>query len=188
MNLLQQRILADGVVKSAEALDASAFLTKQIDAQLLNWCAKEIVAHFADANIDKVITIEAGGIAIGVLTALALGKPLVVCKKAASILDNSALYTAPVKSFTKNTEYTLSCDKAHVNAGDRLLFVDDFLAHGQALLGIQSVCQQAEAEFVGLGIVIEKSFQGGRQIADELGLQQLSLARLKSLENGVEFL
>ncbi len=187
MNPLQQRILQEGVVKSAAALDASAFLTKQVDVGLLNWCAEAIAEHYRDAGIDKVVTIEAGGIAIGTLTALALGKPLVVCKKAASILDNAELYTETVKSFTKNTQYTLTCDKRHLVAGEKVLFVDDFLAHGQALLGMKSVCEQAGAELAGLGIVIEKSFQEGRGIAEQLGLPLLSLARLKSLEHGIEF-
>ncbi|MBY6186152.1 xanthine phosphoribosyltransferase [Marinobacter hydrocarbonoclasticus] len=187
MNPLQQRILEQGVVKSAAALDASAFLTKQVDVALLNWCAQTIAEQYRDAGIDKVVTIEAGGIAIGTLTALALGKPLVVCKKAASILDNADLYTEEVKSFTKNTQYTLTCDKRHLNAGEKVLFVDDFLAHGQALLGMKSVCEQAGAELAGLGIVIEKSFQEGRSIAGQMNLPLLSLARLKSLEHGIEF-
>ncbi|GAA4882466.1 xanthine phosphoribosyltransferase [Ferrimonas pelagia] len=187
MNPLQQRILNDGVVKSAAALDASAFLTKQIDPQLLNWCANAIADHYRDHQLDKVITIESGGIAIGILTALALDLPLVVCKKAKSTLDNGALYTESVKSFTKNTEYTLSCDKNHISRGERLLFVDDFLAYGQAILGMNSVCQQAGAELVGLGIVIEKSFQQGRALAEQQGFEILSLARLKSLEHGIEF-
>ncbi|MBY5992867.1 xanthine phosphoribosyltransferase [Ferrimonas balearica] len=188
MNPLQQRILDQGVVKSAAALDASGFLTKQLDVALLNWCAQAIAEHYRDAAIDKVVTIEAGGIAIGTLTALALGKPLVVCKKAASILDNAALLTAEVKSFTKNTQYTLTCDARHLTTGERLLFVDDFLAHGQALQGMQSVCRQAGATLAGVGIVVEKSFQSGRALADELALPVHSLARLKALEPAIEFL
>ncbi len=187
MNPLQQRILQDGVVKSTSALDASAFLTKQVDIGLLNWCARAIAEHYRDAGIDKVITIEAGGIAIGTLTALALDLPLVVCKKAASILDSDALYTESVQSFTKNTQYTLTCDKRHLQAGERVLFVDDFLAHGQALLGMKSLCEQAGAELAGLGIVVEKSFQDGRGIAEQLGLPLHALARLKSLDNGIAF-
>ncbi|MFI3246981.1 MAG: xanthine phosphoribosyltransferase [Ferrimonas sp.] len=187
MNPLQQRILDEGIILNPHALDASRFLTKHVDVALLNWCGQAIAEHYQHANIDKIITIESGGIAIGILTALALGKPLVICKKASSILDSSELYTAQVKSFTKNTEYTLSCEKAHLHAGDRLLFVDDFLAHGQALLGIQEVMKQSQTELVGLGIVIEKSFQQGQQIAVQMGVPLLSLARLKSLDNGIEF-
>ncbi|GAA5191172.1 xanthine phosphoribosyltransferase [Ferrimonas gelatinilytica] len=187
MNPLQQRILKDGVVKSASALDASGFLTKQVDVALLNWCAQAIAEHYRDAGIDKVITIEAGGIAIGTLTALALNLPLVVCKKAASILDNDELYTESVQSFTKNTQYTLTCDKRHLQGGERVLFVDDFLAHGQALLGMKSLCDQSGATLAGLGIVVEKSFQDGRGIADQLGLPLHSLARLHSLEGGISF-
>lgn len=187
MNPLQQRILSQGQVKSAAALDASAFLTKLVDVDLLNWCAQTIAEHYKGANIDRVITIEAGGIAIGTLTALAMNKPLVICKKAASILDNRELYTTSVKSFTKNTEYTLSCDKSHLNAGERVLFVDDFLAHGQALLGMHRVCQQANVELAGLGIVIEKAFQAGHQFAEELSLPLLSLARLTELEPEIRF-
>ncbi|WP_051326648.1 xanthine phosphoribosyltransferase [Aliagarivorans taiwanensis] len=187
LNPLEQAILDKGVVKSAAALDVSAFISRQIDVQLLNWCATAIAEHYRGKQIDKIVTIEAGGIAIATLVALAMELPLVVGKKAATILDNAELLSTEVKSFTKNTQYTLTMDSRHFSPNERVLFVDDFLAHGQAVLGMQEICQQAGVTLAGLGIVIEKSFQHGAQIAEDNGIAVLSLAQLASLEPAVSF-
>lgn len=187
MNLLEKAILAHGKSVNNVALDASSFLTKQIDIQLLDWCATEFANHFKDANITRILTIESGGIAISALVALKLNVPLVVMKKKRSMLDPDNVMTAIVHSFTKNVSYELHCNVEHINDNDRILFVDDVLAYGNAIEGTLEILKQTSAELVGVGILFEKSFQSGAAMLEEKGIDTLSLAKISSLENGIHF-
>ncbi|MEH6454205.1 MAG: phosphoribosyltransferase family protein, partial [Psychromonas sp.] len=167
MNLLETTILQKAKSVNNIALDASDFLTKQIDIQLLDWCAQQLATYFTQSKVDRIVTIESGGIAISTLVALKLNVPLVVMKKKRSILDPEDLLTASVHSFTKNTTYELNCSTLHINEGDNVLFVDDVLAHGNAVLGTQEIIEQAKAKLVGVGILFEKSFQAGSAMLAE---------------------
>jgi len=143
-----------------------------------------IVDWIADQGIDKVVTIEVSGIAPALMTALALGVPLVFARKQQSLTLTGPLLTARVYSFTKQVESTIGIAASHLAAGERVLIIDDFLAHGQAALGLISIVHQAGAEVAGIGIVIEKSFQPGRAELEKLGYRVESLARVASLEGG----
>ena len=187
MNLLEKAILEHGKSVNNVALDASSFLTKQIDIQILDWCAAQLAIHFQDAKIDRILTIESGGIAISTLVALKLNVPLVVMKKKRSMLDPENVLTTNVFSFTKNSSYELNCNVEHINDNDRILFVDDVLAHGNAVEGTLAILEQTNAELVGVGILFEKSFQSGAAMLAEKGIDTLSLARISSLENGIHF-
>nr|WP_218949633.1 MULTISPECIES: xanthine phosphoribosyltransferase [unclassified Acinetobacter] len=188
VHALEQKILAEGIVLSEEVLKVDSFLNHQIDPVMMQQIGQEFARLFKDAGITKIITIEASGIAPAVMAGLELGVPVIFARKYQSLTLKDDLYRSKVFSFTKQTESTIAISKKHINAADKVLVIDDFLANGQAALGLADLIHQAEAEVLGIGIVIEKSFQPGRDILLEKGYRVESLARVKSLANGtVEF-
>lgn len=188
MKLLEERIVQDGRVLSEGVLKVDQFLNHQIDPALMQAMGEDFANYFEQKGITKVITIEASGIAPAVFTGLSLGVPVVVAKKNVGITMTDELAAADVYSFTKQQNYTISVSKSVLSENDTVLIIDDFLANGQAALGLMSICQQLGAAVAGIGIVIEKSFQTGRSLLEEQGADVYSLARIRSLENGqVEF-
>ena len=188
MHALEQKILAEGIVLSEEVLKVDSFLNHQIDPVMMQQIGQEFARLFKDAGITKIITIEASGIAPAVMAGLELGVPVIFARKYQSLTLKDDLYRSKVFSFTKQVESTIAISKKHINAADKVLVIDDFLANGQAALGLADLIHQAEAEVIGIGIVIEKSFQPGRQVLLDKGYRVESLARVKSLANGtVEF-
>ena len=188
MYALEQKILSEGIVLSDEVLKVDAFLNHQIDPVMMQLIGKEFAARFKDAGITKIITIEASGIAPAIMAGLELGVPVIFARKYQSLTLKDDLYRSKVFSFTKQTESTIAISNKHISSADKALVIDDFLANGQAALGLIDLIHQAKAEVVGVGIVIEKSFQPGRDIFLEKGYRGESLARVKSLANGtVEF-
>ena len=188
MYALEQKILSEGIVLSDEVLKVDAFLNHQIDPVMMQLIGKEFAARFKDAGITKIITIEATGIAPAIMAGLELGVPVIFARKYQSLTLKDDLYRSKVFSFTKQTESTIAISNKHISSADKALVIDDFLANGQAALGLIDLIHQAKAEVVGVGIVIEKSFQPGRDILLEKGYRVESLARVKSLANGtVEF-
>ena len=188
MHALEQKILAEGIVLSDEVLKVDSFLNHQIDPVMMQQIGQEFARLFKDAGITKIITIEASGIAPAVMAGLELGVPVIFARKYQSLTLKDDLFRSKVFSFTKQVESTIAISKKHIYATDKVLVIDDFLANGQAALGLADLIHQAEASVVGIGIVIEKSFQPGRDILLEKGYRVESLARVKSLTNGnVEF-
>ena len=188
MYALEQKILSEGIVLSDEVLKVDAFLNHQIDPVMMQLIGKEFAARFKDAGITKIITIEASGIAPAIMAGLELGVPVIFARKYQSLTLKDDLYRSKVFSFTKQTESTIAISNKHISSADKALVIDDFLANGQAAVGLIDLIHQAKAEVVGVGIVIEKSFQPGRDILLEKGYRVESLARVKSLANGtVEF-
>ena len=185
MHALEQKILSEGIVLSDQVLKVDAFLNHQIDPVLMQQIGKEFAARFKDAGITKIITIEASGIAPAVMAGLELGVPVIFARKYQSLTLKDDLYRSKVFSFTKQTESTIAISNKHISSSDKALVIDDFLANGQAALGLADLIHQAKAEVVGIGIVIEKSFQPGRQLLLDKGYRVESLARVKSLENGI---
>ncbi|ENW05431.1 MULTISPECIES: xanthine phosphoribosyltransferase [Acinetobacter] len=184
MYALEQKILNEGIVLSDQVLKVDAFLNHQIDPVLMQLIGKEFAARFKDAGITKIITIEASGIAPAIMAGLELGVPVIFARKYQSLTLKDDLYRSKVFSFTKQTESTIAISNKHLSSSDKALVIDDFLANGQAALGLIDLIHQANAEVVGVGIVIEKSFQPGRDVLIEKGYRVESLARVKSLENG----
>ncbi|MEZ7923882.1 MAG: xanthine phosphoribosyltransferase [Acinetobacter towneri] len=188
MHALEQKILAEGIVLSEAVLKVDSFLNHQIDPVMMQQIGQEFARLFKDAGITKIITIEASGIAPAVMAGLELGVPVIFARKYQSLTLKDDLYRSKVFSFTKQTENTIAISNKHISASDKVLVIDDFLANGQAALGLADLIHQANAEVVGIGIVIEKSFQPGRELLLEKGYRVESLARVKSLANGtVEF-
>jgi xanthine phosphoribosyltransferase len=188
VHALEQKILAEGIVLSDQVLKVDSFLNHQIDPVMMQQIGQEFARLFKDAGITKIITIEASGIAPAVMAGLELGVPVIFARKYQSLTLKDDLYRSKVFSFTKQIESTIAISNKHISSTDKVLVIDDFLANGQAALGLADLIHQAQAEVVGIGIVIEKSFQPGRALLLEKGYRVESLARVKSLTNGtVEF-
>ncbi|ASB96784.1 xanthine phosphoribosyltransferase [Streptococcus equi] len=185
MRLLEERILADGTVLGETILKVDQFLTHQVDYRLMKEIGRVFADQYADLGITKVVTIEASGIAPAVYTAEALEVPMIFAKKHKNITMTEGILTAEVYSFTKQVTSTVSIAGGLLSKEDRVLIIDDFLANGQAAKGLIDIIHQAGAKAVGIGIVIEKSFQAGRQLLEDLGVEVTSLARIKHFDNGI---
>lgn len=176
MELLKQRILECGRALNEEVLLVDAFLNNQVDPELMNEIGKEFARRFADAGIQRVVTIESSGIAPAVMTALHLNVPMVIMKKSKSRILSDDLLQTDVFSFTKNAPYTLTLKRAYAGAGERVLIIDDFLANGAAAFGAIKLLEEAGATVAGIGAVIAKTFQPGRKKLEEAGYRLEMLA------------
>ncbi|EFY02581.1 xanthine phosphoribosyltransferase [Streptococcus dysgalactiae subsp. dysgalactiae ATCC 27957] len=145
---------------------------------------KVFAQKYAEAGITKVVTIEASGIAPAVYAAEAMDVPMIFAKKHKNITMTEGILTAEVYSFTKQVTSTVSIAGKFLSKEDKVLIIDDFLANGQAAKGLIEIIGQAGAQVVGVGIVIEKSFQDGRRLIEDMGIEVTSLARIKNFENG----
>ncbi|AHY44474.1 xanthine phosphoribosyltransferase [Stutzerimonas decontaminans] len=189
MEQLKDKIRSQGIVLSDRVLKVDAFLNHQIDPVLMQAIGKEFARLFRDDGITKIVTIEASGIAPAVMAGLELGVPVIFARKHQSLTLQDNLLTATVYSFTKQVESTIAVSTQHLSSNDRVLIIDDFLANGKAAKGLISIINQAGASIAGLGIVIEKAFQAGRQELEEAGYRVESLARVASLADGqVQFI
>ncbi len=188
MELLEQRILRDGRLLPGGILKVDSFLNHQMDPVLIHEMAKEFRRLFDGADVSKILTIEASGIAIAILVGLEFGCPVVFAKKSKTKNISDALYTAEVPSFTHGNTNTVVVSKDYLSAGDRVLLIDDFLATGAALFGLRELVQQAGAVAVGAGVAIEKRFQGGGDRLRAEGLRVEALARITQMdEHGITF-
>ena len=184
MELLEERIRRDGVVKSEGVLKVDSFLNHQLDIDLFDAMGEEFKRLFADAPITKILTIEASGIGIACVAARHFGNaPVVFAKKAQSINLDGDQYTTTVYSFTKQKEFPVIVSKRYLNEGDHVLLIDDFLANGKALRGLIELCHKAGAVVEGIGIAVEKGFQGGGDKLREEGYDVDSLAIVESMDS-----
>jgi len=189
MRLLEEKIISEGRVLSEQVLKVDSFLNHQIDPILMNEIGKEFAARFANEGITKILTIESSGIAPAVMAGLYMSVPVVFARKRKSLTLTDDLLTASVHSFTKKETNEISVSRKYLDEQDRVLVIDDFLANGQAALGLVDIVQQSGALVSGIGIVIEKAFQQGSDKLKEHGLRVESLARIASLSNGeVQFI
>lgn len=184
MKLLEERILRDGNVLGENILKVDSFLTHQVDYKLMKELGKVLADAYRDKGITKVVTIEASGIAPAAYVAESLDVPMIFAKKHKNITMTEGILTAEVYSFTKQVTSTVSIASKFLSQEDHVLIVDDFLANGQAAKGLIEIIQQAGAKVEGIGIVIEKSFQDGRELIQKMGIPVSSLARIEKFENG----
>ena len=182
MKLLRDRILCDGKCLEGGILKVDNFINHQMDPLLMKAMADEFVKRFAGDKIDKIVTIEASGIAPAIMVGYLLNIPVVFAKKKIPSTMEKCL-TTKVFSFTKNREYDICISGEYIGKGERVLFIDDFLANGNAAKGILDLLAQAEAELVGMGFLIDKSFQEGRNYLRSRGIRVESLAQIKSLSD-----
>ena len=181
MNFLEERIIRDGLVKEGNVLKVDSFLNHQMDIALMDQMGEEFHRRFAGTEVTKILTIEASGIAIACSVARCFNVPMVFAKKSKSINIDGDMYVAEVESFTHKNKNQVIVSKKFLNAEDKVLIIDDFLANGCALQGLISIVESAGAEVAGLGIAIEKGFQIGGQVIRNLGYHLESLAIVESM-------
>ena len=184
MRLLKEKIKNEGIVLNNSILKVDAFLNHQIDPELMMELGREFSKRFADKEVTKILTVESSGIAVALTTALFFHVPVVFARKQKPSTMNETLYSTKVFSFTKNVTNNVSVSKKFLPPGENILILDDFLANGEAAMGLVDLVHQAGSNVVGIGIVIEKSFQPGRNRLIEAGYQVESLARIKAFEKG----
>ena len=182
MKALRDRILKDGKCYPGGILKVDKFINHQMDPNLMKRICVEFIRRYASTEINKIITIEASGIAPAIMMGFLLDLPVVFAKKKKPSTMTDMLSTT-VFSFTKQREYHVVISQEYLGEGDKVLFVDDFLAYGNAAKGIIDLCKQAGAELVGMGFIIEKAFQHGRDAIEQAGVRCESLAIIESLEN-----
>ena len=189
MKLLQDRIVADGKIEAGNILKVDSFLNHQIDVSLLEEIGQEFKRQFGDREVNKILTIEASGIAIACIAARYFNVPVVFAKKSRSLNIAGDVYTAKVESFTHKNTNDIIVSKKFLSPEDRILIVDDFLANGKAILGLCQLVEQAGATLVGAGVVIEKGFQDGGKRIREAGIDLRSLAIVEEMdtEHGIRF-
>ncbi|WP_150272124.1 xanthine phosphoribosyltransferase [Paenibacillus tepidiphilus] len=184
MELLKQKVIREGIVLGQGVLKVDSFLNHQMDPFLMREVGREFTRRFAGEAVTKVLTIESSGIAPGIMTALELEVPLIFARKQKSLTLTEDIYVEQVYSFTKQVSNDITVAKKFIAPGERVLIVDDFLANGEAALGLARIVEQAGASVAGIGIVIEKSFQPGASRLKEAGYRVESLVRIAALENG----
>lgn len=182
MKSLGRKVKEDGVVIDEKILKVDGFLNHQIDAKLMNDVGKTFYESFKDAGITKILTIEASGIAPAIMASFHFDVPCLFAKKAKPSTLKDGFYSTDIHSFTKNKTSTVIVSEEFLGADDKVLIIDDFLANGDASLGLNDIVKQANATTVGVGIVVEKSFQNGRQRLEDAGLYVSSLCKVASLK------
>lgn len=180
MKILKDRIVKDGKSFEGGILKVDSFINHQMDPILMKSIAVEFVRRFGNLPINKIITIEASGIAPAIMVGYLLELPVVFVKKSVPKTMRNKFSTT-VHSFTKAKEYVVSVSHDFITSEDKVIFIDDFLANGNAALGVYDLIQQAGAELHGMGFIIEKSFQEGGTKLRESGIHIESLAKIKSL-------
>lgn len=184
MDMLKQRILRDGKNLGSGILKVDGFINHQVDPSLMNECGQVLAERFAALKPTKVLTAEISGIAPALTTALALGIPVVYARKQKPITMPDQIFLTLAPSHTKGRTVELIVSPEYLGAGERILIIDDFLASGQTIMGLVRLAQAAGASVVGIGAVIEKTFEGGRDLLGTLRIPIESLARITDMSDG----
>ena len=184
MELLKQRILTDGKVREGNVLKVNSFLNHQVDIDFVSEIGKEFFRLFDGKGVTKILTIEASGIAIAAITAGYFHVPLLFAKKSSSKNLDGDVYVADIESYTHGNTYTAVLERQFLTSADRVLIIDDFLATGNAQRGLLDITAQSGAAVAGIGIVIEKGFQGGGDALRAEGYPLQSLAIIDSMAPG----
>ena len=182
MNFLEERIVKDGIITEGNVLKVDSFLNHQMDIKLFEAIGREFKRRFADAEVNKILTIEASGIGIACVAAQSFQVPVVFAKKTETKNIAGEVYTTKVESFTHGRIYDIIVSKEFLGKGDKVLLIDDFLANGKALEGLAQIVKDSGAELVGAGIVIEKGFQVGGDMLRAKGIRVESLAIVDSMD------
>lgn len=185
MELLKNRILKDGRILSDSIIKVDSFLNHQLDIELFNEMGKEFRERFKDEKITRILTVEASGIAIACIAAQYFKVPVVFAKKHEALNLDADTYQSEVYSFTKQKSYNIRVSKKYILPEDNVLIIDDFLANGKAASGLVDIVHQAGARVAGVGIVIEKGFQKGRELLTQKGVRIESLVIIESMKDGV---
>lgn len=185
MKKLEEKILAEGKAVNENILKVDSFVNHQVDPVLMQEIGMEFAKHFEGQGITKVVTIESSGIAPALMTAAALQVPMIILKKQPSKILNQNLYQTVVTSYTKGTSYELTMSQDYMSENDHVLIIDDFLSNGEAATGAIRLLRKAHATIAGVGVLIEKTFQTGREKLEEQGVPVYALARVSKLAKDV---
>ena len=184
MEELKKRIFKEAEVGEGDIIRVDMFLNHCMDVALLERIGKALAKRFKGERVDKVLTVEASGIAVACFTALALGVPAVYAKKFQTGYIDPDVYAAEVHSFSMEKSYTIRVSRRYLEPDDRVLLVDDILASGQAILGLLEMVSRAGAEAVGVGVAIEKATKDGGEVLRRMGLRVESLVKVERIEDG----
>ena len=188
MNFLEEKILLDGVIKEGNILKVDSFLNHQIDIDIMRQMAYEFKRRFRGVEVNKVLTIEASGIAIATLLGNLYDVPVVFAKKNETANSTDDKYMSKAYSFTHKKQNNVFISKPYLHATDKVLIVDDFLANGNTITGVARLCHMAGASVEGIGICIEKCFQDGGTKLREAGYDVQSLALIRTMsETAISF-
>ena len=184
MRELQERIRRDAQVLPGGILKVDSFVNHQVDATLMQHCGEELAKRFAGLGATKVLTAEISGIAPALTTALHLGIPVVYARKTKPITMPDQVYLTLAPSHTKGRMVELIVSPEYLANGEKVLIIDDFLASGATILGLARLAEAAGARIIGVGALIEKTFEGGRDALKDLGVPIESLTRIESMDGG----
>lgn len=189
MKLLEKKIEELGQIIGSDILKVDMFLNHQIDVNLLDEMGKEFYRLFKDKGINKILTVESSGIAIAVMAAKYFDVPVVFAKKSSHKNVGNDCFMAKSHSFTHGKDYEMIVSKKYLSPADNVLFIDDFLAGGNAAFAVLDILKQSGANLVGIGIAIEKGFQDGGKKLREMGIELQSLAIVEEMSetNGISF-
>ena len=189
MQKLEEYILSKGQVLEGNILKVDSFINQQIDTKLMQEIGKDFADYFRDKNVTKILTVESSGIAPAIFTAVELGCNVVFARKQKSLTTDDYSYSSTCYSYTKEVMTQLIVSKDYIKEDDNVLLIDDFLANGQAAKAMVAICNQAGANVCGIGIVIEKTFQEGRKMLEDMNIDVHSLVRISELsEDNIEFI
>jgi xanthine phosphoribosyltransferase len=187
MQALKERIRAEGRNLGNGILKIDSLLNHQIYPQLMYDMGREMAARFAGVQVDRILTVEISGIAPAVMTGLAMNVPVVYARKLKPITMSGPVFLETAPSHTKGGEVSLLVSAEFLHAGERVLIIDDFLASGKTLMALARMITSAESTIAGVGVVVEKSFEGGRELMAKAGygnVQIEALATITSMDNG----
>jgi xanthine phosphoribosyltransferase len=182
MNFLEEKILSDGTVKQGNILKIDNFLNHQIDIGIIRQIANELKRRFSGVDVNKVLTIEASGIAIATMVGNLYDVPVVFAKKSETANSTDDKYVSQAYSFTHKRMNSVFVSRPYLHPTDRVLIVDDFLADGQAVHALIDLVHQAGGEVVGIGIAVEKGQQKGGQLLREEGYRLESIAIIEDMD------
>ena len=184
MKLLEEKILKDAKILDGNIIKVDSFLNHRLKTDFLDKLAVEIANYFSGKGINKILTIEASGIALAILTAVHMDNiPVVFAKKSRSKNISAEVFSSKVESYTYGKFYNVIVSKEYLNPSDKLLIIDDFLATGFAMEGLIDISKEAKADIIGLSVAIEKGFQNGGDNLRKKGFDLLSLAVVDSIDN-----
>ena len=184
---LKNRIVHDAIIIKPNIINVSTFLKHHVDVIFMNELADIFIEQFCRINVDKIVTIEASGIIPAGFVALKLGVPLIYAKKKVPSTLGSDVYQRVVYSMTRGENVMITVSKRFLNSGDNVLIIDDFLAKGGTAKGLIAILKEASVNIVGFGVIIEKTFEGGRKNIESENIDFYSIVKVKSIENGIEF-
>ena len=188
MRLLEERILTDGKNLGQGILKVDSFINHQVDPVLMHACGREFARLFHDVKVDRILTCEISGIAPALMTGMEMNLPVVYARKTKPITMPDIVFMTTAPSHTKKREVELMCSPEYLRKDERILIIDDFLATGQTILGLTRIAHAAGCKIVGIGTLVEKTFENGRKLLSSLNVPIHALAMISSMsDDKIEF-